>query len=205
MAQRALHTCNRAGCRSLTRERFCEQHQKGADQRPTSHARGYDWSWAQASKYYRRANPLCVNCLLYGKTRESRCVDHIIPKACCPQFDREPDNWAALCIPCHSHKTTKEPTTGWTPDPARIVVCGLPGTGKSTWARERGAPYFDADELHLSGVDAIVSARDRWIKGHSEGPCTLIVASTVTASTLASVLRGIVKHLTTVHVDRIRT
>lgn len=201
MARAALQTCNEAGCNKLTRESRCELHQKRTDSRPNSHQRGYDWSWAESSKHYRIVNPLCVQCLLQKRVRASKCVDHIIPKACCPELDREPDNWAALCIPCHTYKTTKEPKQGWPIDPTRIVVCGLPGTGKSTWAQERGVPYFDADELGLVGIEAIIRARELWVSKH-DGPCTVIVASTITASSLAARMRGVVKHLTKVRVER---
>lgn len=205
MPRPALYKCGVAGCNVLSTENRCPQHRKREEQRPSSHERGYDWWWREASLAYRKANPLCVNCLLRGKVRKVRCVDHIIPKACCPELEREPDNWAALCIPCHTYKTTKEPKQGWTPDASRVVVCGLPGTGKSTWAKERGVPYFDADERELSGIDAIVSARNVWML-QQDGPCTVIVASTVTASSIAARLRGVVKHCTTVHVERsIRT
>lgn len=128
----------------------------------------------------------------------SECVDHIIPIACVPDLQWEEENWAALCWSCHSYKTTKEPRFKWAPDYERVVVCGLPGTGKSTWARARGAPYFDADELGLEGWGPIIAARDAWIREH-RGPVTVIVASTMSASIVASQLKGTVRHETTVY------
>lgn len=173
--------------------------------RQTSTERGYDNNWREASEDYRRQHPLCVNHLLRGQTAASECVDHIIPIACCPSLKMEPDNWVALCWSCHSYKTSKEPRYRWEPNPERVVVCGLPGTGKSTWARAQGCPVFDADELGLTDVRSIIEARAAWVAGQ-RGACIVVVASTVTASICAAQLRGCVKHLTTRHVDRrIRT
>lgn len=107
----------------------------------------------------------------------------------------EADNWQALCWSCHSYKTTQEPRRPWTPNENRVVACGLPGVGKTTWARARGAPYFDADELGLVTAEEIRAARARWIAEH-RGPCTVIVASGVTASQIAAQLRGVARHLT---------
>lgn len=169
------------------------------DRRRTSAERGYDSHWSDLSSAYRREHPLCVHCQLRERLAPSECVDHIIPIACCPELRLDPDNWQALCWSCHSYKTTKEPRYPWRVDRSRLVLCGLPGTGKSTLAKEIGAPYFDADELALRGVDAIVKARDQWISERSRGPITVIVASGITASMVAAKIRGRVQHLTTMH------
>lgn len=108
----------------------------------------------------------------------------------------ERDNWQALCWSCHSYKTTQEPRRPWPANENRVVVCGLPGVGKTTWAQARGAPYFHADELGLTTADEIRPARQQWIAAHPRGPCTVIVASGFTASQIAAQLRGVAKHLT---------
>jgi hypothetical protein len=169
--------------------------------RLTADERGYDARWRRTSERYRKLHPLCVNCLLKGRVRASQCVDHIIPIACVPELQWEETNWAALCTSCHSYKTTKEPRETWKPDLERVVLCGLPGTGKSTWARERGAPYFDADEVAFKTWQQVWRAREKWVRATS-GPCSVIVASTVTAPLVARLMHGTVLHFTTVYVER---
>lgn len=160
--------------------------------------RGYDSKWCAASEVYRRQNPLCVPCLLAGRVRPSQCVDHIVPARSCRDLFWMVENWCAMCNPCHARKTTKEPRNVWLPDYQRVVVCGLPGTGKTTWAKDRGAPYWDADEHPtLTSIDSIVEARSEWTARH-DGPCTVIVASPVTASSVAALIRGMVHHMTEV-------
>ncbi|WP_428303897.1 HNH endonuclease [Lacipirellula sp.] len=169
--------------------------------RLTPTERGYDAGWTAASALYRRQHPTCVLCELKGKVSPSECVDHIIPIHCCPELKMEAENWAALCWTCHSYKTTKEPREKWLPNRGRVVVCGVPGTGKSTWAHAQSVPVFDADELGLSGWEQIIPARSAWI-GEQSGPCIVIVASTLTAALVARELRGVVRHLTERHIDR---
>ena len=107
-----------------------------------------------------------------------------------------------MCLSCHGFKTRKEPSQRWAPRRDRIVVCGLPGTGKSTFARGTGLPYWDADDrTHLRDARAIIAARECWMKKHDE-PCIVIVASITTASQIAARLRGVVKHMTERFVER---
>lgn len=169
--------------------------------RETSTERGYTFAWAQASRLYRRENPLCIACLLRARTTAATCVDHIIPAACCPDLFWDRFNWQSLCRRCHSFKTSKEPRHAWTPDAEKMVVCGIPGTGKTTFARDRGAPYFSADELGLTSAASIVRARSDWCDRGRRGPWTVIVASPLSASRLAGQFGGIVHHLTERHVD----
>lgn len=166
--------------------------------RQSKEQRGYGGAWEETSLLYRRAHPLCVHCLLQGRVQPAQAVDHIVPIACCPSLRDEETNWASLCWSCHSYKTTQEPRHQWTPDVRRIVACGLPGTGKSRWARRRGAAYFDADELGLERPTQIIAARRRFMHEH-QGACTVIVASTVSASIVASELRGVARHFTTIY------
>jgi 5-methylcytosine-specific restriction endonuclease McrA len=172
--------------------------------------RGYDARWQEYSVRYRQEHPLCVPCLLRGRVRGvsggrwTGCVDHIVPVHSCPDLFWDPNNHASMCFGCHGMKTRAEPQESWTPNPSRIVVCGLPGTGKSTFARSLGVPYWDADERpELVGFDAIRAAREEWMAGQ-RGACVVIVASLTTASLLAARLHGVVRHMTTRHVERPR-
>lgn len=171
--------------------------------RLTPSERGYDARWRELSERYRREHPLCVPCRLVNVVRPSRCVDHIVPRHSCAELFWERENWAAMCFSCHSRKTAKEPRESWRPRRDRIVACGLPGTGKTTWARWSGLPYWDADERpELLTIDAIRAARDEWIDGQ-RGACVVIVASITTASLIAARLRGVTKHFTTAARDRL--
>ena len=172
--------------------------------RATAGQRGYDWRWQQASAAYRKEHPLCVMCALAGYMRPSpsQCVDHIVPIHSCPELQWEVENFAALCFVSHGAKTRKEPRESWEPRRDRIVVCGLPGTGKTTFARESGLPYWDADDHPaLVEIEDIQQARAEWID-RQRGACIVIVASIVTASQLANRLRGVAKHLTERFVER---
>jgi hypothetical protein len=170
--------------------------------RQSSSERGYDNRWTEYSKQYRRLHPRCVPCLLSRRVRASRCVDHIVPRHSCPDLFWEVENHAAMCKSCHGYKSRTEPQQSWDPQHDRIVVCGLPGTGKTTWARESGLPYWDADERPtLVSIDEIIRARDEWMN-EQRGAHVVIVASIITASLLAARMRGVVKHMTTQFVER---
>ncbi len=107
-----------------------------------------------------------------------------------------------MCLVCHGRKTRKEPQHSWSPNPQRIVVCGLPGTGKSTWAKSLGFACWDADDhRELLDAAAIVAGREAWID-QQRGNCVVIVASITTASILASRLGGVVRHMTTRFFER---
>lgn len=175
------------------------------DQRRLSPAeRRYDYQWQERSKDYRRRHPLCVQCLLLrpDQPQPSRCVDHIVPAHSCPDLFWEVTNWAALCLPCHGYKTRNEPQHAWQPISDRLVVCGLPGVGKTTYAKSTGLPYWDADERpELQTPEAIVAARDAWLETET-GSLVIVVASIVTASQLAARVCGSVVHLTERFIDR---
>lgn len=82
------------------------------------------------------------------------------------------------------------------------MVCGLPGTGKSTFARSVGVPYWDADERpELTDARSIIEAREKWISEHDE-PSVVIVASMTSASVIAARVRGVIKHMTERFVER---
>jgi len=111
--------------------------------RLNSYRRGYTLAWNKYSKTYRRNNPWCVKCL--PKLTAAQCVDHIKPISGKddPLFWEE-SNHQSLCWSCHSIKTATEDGSGgavthpaWLPKPACpvTVVCGPPGSGKSTYVK----------------------------------------------------------------------
>jgi 5-methylcytosine-specific restriction protein A len=83
-------------------------------------------------------------------------IDHVVPLAV--SGDDSDDNQQALCRDCHALKTAAESRSGvsslpeWLPKPLIqiIAVCGPPGSGKSTYVRERASPadlVLDTDEI----------------------------------------------------------
>ena len=124
MPVRPKRPCTSPGCRELVDKGRCPAHQVKAEAqrivqsqrydkaRGSAASRGYDSRWATYSKAYRKANPLCVDCLARGiltSVERGGHVDHI--KAVSGPDDElfwEPSNHASRCQPCHSSKTARE-------------------------------------------------------------------------------------------------
>ena len=201
--------CRRALVPKGTRCEKCQAKGKRGDQayekrRGSFRDRGYSAAWSKLSEEYRNQNPLCVPCLARGIVQPATCVDHIIPAACCIELMLDTDNLQGACTRCNSQKRFSDPTEPWVPDHSRIVVCGLPGTGKTTFAKTLGCPIWDTDDHpELTTIEQVQKARAQWIAAlNSSAPCVVIVGSTITAPHVAYQLRGIVKHLTEQHVTR---
>ena len=65
--------------------------------------------WRKAREQYLKGNPLCVDCLAFGKVTPASVVDHVIPHRGDERLFWDRANWAALCAPCHSaHKQREE-------------------------------------------------------------------------------------------------
>lgn len=121
-----------------------------------------------------RDNWLCVPCGKQGRVTEAQEVDHVIPLA--KGGTDAPENLQAICIPCHRAKTlAEEPGAGaatipeWLPTPVVpvTVVCGPPGSGKSTYVRTRARSHdlvLDLDVIasELSGLP-LYHAGDEWV------------------------------------------
>src|SRR5215510_5194439 len=58
--------------------------------------------WKRLSRYHRRNNPLCAECLAHGIVTPAQVVDHIVPRAQRPDLTWEPSNWQSLCTSCHN-------------------------------------------------------------------------------------------------------
>lgn len=208
MPKAAKTICPGYGCRSIvpagTR---CERHEKQRHQeasrdRGTSTERGYTYRWNERSKRYRTEHPLCVPCQLKDRIIGTECVDHIVPRHSCAELFWDEDNWCSMCWRCHSIKTRKEPRTIWIPRKDRLVICGLPGTGKTTLAKELGLPYWDADDYgDAHDIASVQQRRNQWIAQRT-GSFTVIVASPLSASLIACSISGLVRHLTSVWVAR---
>lgn len=110
---RPKRPCNKAGCTTLTSDRFCPSHTKTHQQaqdkwRGSSAQRGYGHAWRKARAGYLRSHPLCEHCKDKGVRTAANVVDHIVPH--CGDQDKfwDYDNWQALCKTCHDIKTATE-------------------------------------------------------------------------------------------------
>jgi 5-methylcytosine-specific restriction enzyme A len=107
MPSKPLRPCNKVGCPSLTRERYCESHKQlttNYDQHRESAAkRGYGAKWRKARAFYLSINPICVRC-----GDGATVVDHITPHKGDMGLFWSVSNWQPLCKPCHDRKTAKE-------------------------------------------------------------------------------------------------
>lgn len=109
--------------------------------RGTKQQRGYGGEWERISKMKRDESPICEVCGDAAATQ----VDHIIPFT--DANDPRRTQWSnlqSICNACHSWKSNVANN-----EVARVyVVCGEPGTGKSTFCqrfRPSTAALFDLD------------------------------------------------------------
>jgi 5-methylcytosine-specific restriction protein A len=103
--------CAYPGCKELTVNRYCEQHQKLMDKRYDTYERSpavkkrYGRAWKRIRDRYIGKHPLCEMCLKNHKTTPATEVHHIRPLS--RSGDHDEDNLMALCKPCHSKITAK--------------------------------------------------------------------------------------------------
>ncbi|MFA5130466.1 MAG: HNH endonuclease [Patescibacteria group bacterium] len=181
MPYRNKRQCNYPGCYELTTKSYCYKHEQRRDseyQRTRLNAaqRGYTWAWHKARTRYLQEHPICVICEQSKHIEPATEVDHIIPHKQDEQLFWNEDNWQALCSKCHKTKSLREAETGniYKPEYIRpttiptFIVCGPPGSGKSTHVKKRMHPgdiVIDLDDIkaELSG-DPIYQSDDKWIR-----------------------------------------
>lgn len=160
--------CPHPGCGALVSGGgHCPRHQAAAkkpsnfSKRQSRHERGYGYQWEKLRKVVlQRDAGLCQPCRTKGTLTPANIVDHIIPKAE-GGFD-DMDNLQVICRRCHIEKTAKESARSggvsyepqWLPSPSIpvVVVCGPPGSGKTTYVGE----HASSDDLVLD-LDVITS------------------------------------------------
>ncbi|WP_010498518.1 HNH endonuclease [Paenibacillus elgii] len=113
MPQKLKKPCSYPGCRTLTHDRFCPDHQKQHRQqqdsrRGSAHERGYNARWRRYREQYLRRHPLCVECLERGVLTAAMVVDHIIAHRGDYALFWSPDNHQSLCENDHNRKTVRE-------------------------------------------------------------------------------------------------
>lgn len=181
MRNRICSNCRRAVLAGQTCEcrKVSERKRKAAHDatRPKSGERGYDADWRAVRRQYLAAHTHCQH---EGCTARATEVHHVQSVRDRPDLRLHWSNLSGLCRHHHSAITAKTQSFGmsaeaqartWPADlqPSAIpltIVCGAPGSGKSTWAREQAGPndiVIDLDEIkaRLAGC-AIYSAEARW-------------------------------------------
>lgn len=106
MPRKPKHPCSHPGCPNLTDRRFCEEHEKIANQnyerydRNKSNKRRYGRAWKRIRDKYVSLHPFCEVCYARGILVETEEVHHKKPLS--EGGTHERDNLIALCKSCHS-------------------------------------------------------------------------------------------------------
>jgi 5-methylcytosine-specific restriction protein A len=161
----ARRLCPAIGCGAvLARGERCPTHGKrsikprNAEQRQQRQAM-YGAGWAKASKAYLMRHPLCVMCEREGIAHSATVTDHIVPHRGDAELFWNEANWQALCKRHHDRKSLREEAMPamrpeWLPLPACkvVLVCGAPGSGKSTYVERHRKPediVIDLDGIYV--------------------------------------------------------
>jgi predicted kinase len=114
-------------------------------------------------------------CKQSGRITAATLVDHILPLKQRPDLALAWDNLQPLCRTCHDKKTRGERATPWHLIRIAVtLVCGPPGSGKTTYCRQRMAPgdiLIDLDAImeQLSGLPrSRIDSRLWWRQAVSE-------------------------------------
>jgi 5-methylcytosine-specific restriction endonuclease McrA/predicted kinase len=161
-------------------QRTAKQGKRETDSRRlTSRQRGYDWRWEKARRVFLGLHPLCRHCKEQGFIVTATVVDHIIPHRGDMALFWDTENWQSLCTPCHARWKQREENAAVskaaaeranpTLSPSRIplvIVCGPPGSGKSTYVQRHKGPddlVIDLDVIRstLAGT-GIHQANPAW-------------------------------------------
>ncbi len=160
-------------CPQHTKQVSQAKHQAYDLRRGTRHERGYDSRWVRYRDWWFRQEgaQLCgyqqpdarhhssSQCRAQGRVTLATVVDHSVPiqGKDDPRFF-DPLEHESLCDPCHQTKRQRESQAARRPmvEPIpevvgrRVVVCGPPGAGKSTWVKGQAKPWdlvWDLDEV----------------------------------------------------------
>lgn len=121
----------------------------------------YNYAWRKARNLYIAENPICVMCEAQGKLTPATVVDHVIPHKGDDTLFWDMGNWQSLCKRHHDRdKRRMENRLGrkitysfhpeWLlPIPTLTIVFGCPGSGKSTYVKERAKPSDEVIDLDV--------------------------------------------------------
>lgn len=154
--------CSHVGCRRIVQDTYCDEHRKQRHQdydrrRGSSAERGYGHRWRKYRAWFIREHPLCITCREQGVREPANVVDHITPVtgADDPLF-WDTDNHQPMCDRCHNTKRATEDKETWKDrrNVTRVtLVCGPPGSGKTTYVEQRkqwGDIVVDVDWLWMA-------------------------------------------------------
>ena len=120
MPRKPLKPCAVSGCPNLCEGSYCEEHRKKNNNEYSRFFRSdasksfyTSKEWRTLRKSFLEKNPLCVECLKEGRYTPAKIVDHIVPI----RMGGKPldeGNLQALCWSCHSKKSDKEGSAGFT-------------------------------------------------------------------------------------------
>lgn len=165
----------------------------------TAAQRGYGYRWQKARIQFLSSHPLCVACQADGRVTAATVVDHIEPHRGDQTKFWDEANWQPLCASCHGRKTVAEggqplgysiyrPDWIAVPRVPVVIVCGPPGSGKSTYVAQHAQPgdmVLDLDVMasRISGRpiymhdskdrDAAIMERNRLLDGLSRPGCDI--------------------------------
>lgn len=75
--------------------------------------RGYGYKWQKLRNWYIHEYPLCVECMIHGRTTAAQVVDHIVPHKGNERLLYDVNNLQSLCKQCHDRKTATEDNPDW--------------------------------------------------------------------------------------------
>jgi 5-methylcytosine-specific restriction enzyme A len=125
MPNKPLKPCNKIGCTNLTRDRYCDEHKRLAEQRQRSRRNDKEYDKykrnQQARAFYHsrewerirqaalaRDHYLCQHCLQHNRITRATIVDHIVPIAVDWSRRLDINNLQSLCQACHNRKTAED-------------------------------------------------------------------------------------------------
>lgn len=139
--------CSHPGCPELvTTSSRCQAHTRDEHKRKTrvrmqsernrEDKRFYDSAiWLKLRAFVLRTEPWCRECKSQRRMALAEVVDHITPISA-GGARTNLENLQPLCHACHNRKRWRESKGVASGMPVHIV-CGPPGSGKSTWVKER--------------------------------------------------------------------
>lgn len=109
--KKPLKPCKHPGCRVLTAETYCADHQPARPRKESAEwhylytDRAYGWASRRAEQL--RREPFCRACAVEGLRVRATDVDHIVPH--CGDVELfVSGELQSLCHRCHSRKTMRE-------------------------------------------------------------------------------------------------